>query len=74
MTAKDKLLERAPDFSEEQARAALWAAERLGREDAGAGIRAVGDAFSDVDPAEIEAEAVRAVKEARAELAAERRG
>lgn len=74
MTAKDKLLERAPGFSEQQARAALRAAERLAREDAGAAIRAVGDAFSDVDPAEIEAEAVRAVKETRAELAAERRG
>jgi len=72
MTAKQQLLERAPDFSEEQARAALRAAERLAREDAGAAIRAVGDAFADVDPSEIEAEAVRAVKEARAELAAER--
>lgn len=73
MTAKEQLLERAPDFSEEQARAALTAAERLAREDTGAAIRAVGHAFADVDPAEIEAEAVRAVKEARAELAAERR-
>jgi len=54
--------------------AALRAAERLAREDSGAAIRAVGDAFADVDPSEIEAEAVRAVKEARAELAAKRRG
>jgi len=46
MTAKEQLLERAPDFSEEQARAALRAAERLAREDAGAAIRAAGDAFA----------------------------
>jgi len=70
MTAKEQLLDRAPGFSEAQARAALTAAERL--EGAGAAIKAIGDAFSDADPAEIETEAVRAVKEARAELAAER--
>ncbi len=70
MTAKEQLLERAQGFSEAQARAALTAAERL--EGAGAAIKAIGEAFSDVNPAEIEAEAVRAVKEARAELAAER--
>jgi hypothetical protein len=73
MTAREQLLDRAPDFSEAQARAALTAAERLAREDARAAIRAIGEAFSDVDPVEIEREAVRAVKEARAELAAERR-
>lgn len=71
MTAKEQLLERAPGFSEAQARAALRAAER---EDAAAAIRTISDAFVGVDPADIEAEAVRAVKEARAEIAAERRG
>jgi hypothetical protein len=72
MTAKQQLLERAPGFNEAQARAALSAAECEGR-DVGAAIRAIGDAFADADPAEIEAEAVRAAKEARAETAAERR-
>jgi hypothetical protein len=70
MTAKEQLLDRAPGFSEAQARAALTAAERL--QSAGTALQAIGEAFSDVDPAEIETEAVRAVKEARAELAAER--
>jgi len=73
MTAKEQLLERAPGFSEAQARAALRAAERA-RGDVGVAIRAIGDAFADADPAEIEAEAARAAKEARAEIAAERRG
>lgn len=73
MTAKEKLLERAPGFSEEQASAALEAADRLERETARAALAAVGDAFADVDPAELEREAVKAMDEAHAELAAERR-
>ena len=73
MTAKEQLIERAPGFSEAQARAALRAAERQ-RGEVGAAIRAIGDAFTDVDPEEIEAEAIKAANEARAEIAAERRG
>ena len=72
MTAKEQLIERAPGFSEAQARAALRAAERQ-RGEVGAAIRAIGDAFADVDPEEIEAEAIKAAKQARAEIAAERR-
>ena len=70
MTAKEQLLGRAPSFSEEQAQAALEAAEREGARRA---LEAVGEAFADVDPAELEREAVKAVKQARAELAVERR-
>ena len=73
MTAKEQLIERAPGFSEAQAQAALSAAERQ-REDAFAAISAAGDVFAGLDPAEIEAEAVKAANEARAEIAAERRG
>ena len=72
MTAKEQLIERAPGFSEAQAQAALSAAERQ-REDAFAAIRTAGDAFVGLDPAEIEAEAVKAARQARAEIAAERR-
>lgn len=71
MTAKELLIERAPHFSEAQARAALEAAERSER--AWAALETIGDALADADPAQIEAQAIKAAKEARAEIAAERR-
>jgi hypothetical protein len=95
MTAKQTLLERAAGFSEEQATAALEAAEQAERDassiarlrargvsdveasallaEARATLTAVGDAFAADDPAELEREALAAVREARAERVTERR-
>jgi len=91
MTAKERVLAKAPDWTEAQAEAALQAAEQLERDaaliaqlrtrgvseteaaealaEARAALTAIGDAFADVDPAELEREALAAVREARAELA-----